>query len=476
MKVLRNFAYTSGYQIFSIIVPIITTPYIARQLGPSGMGINAFSLSLVQVFVLFAYLGTQKYGNNIISKNRDNNSVLIKNFKSIYSNQLLTTTLVLLLYILYVLIFINKYQNLYFIQGLYLISVYFDVSWFFQGKEDFKTTVVRGLGSKLLGMVLIFILIKGPKDVVLYGLILAASSLMANIVMWLYLWREIDWRQFFKVRIKLNPFLKQLKNIFIYFIPVAFLQITTQMYQLILGWHASNTEVAYYANASKIIIIPLYIITSFITVMFPRISYEWANKGKRRVTDLLNHSIELTISLSMPLTFGMIAVSPNFVDWFFGPGFSAISPVMVILSLRIIPATLNEAFGYLYLMADGQASLYSKALSLGGIVSLILNFIVTLSGGAEATAWVSVVSEILIMMAILFFSHSVIKVLLNGLILRSILYSVIMFLPIYYIGRDVRGNISVTIIQVILAVIIYGTLIFIFERSRIHKILRSFTS
>lgn len=476
MKVLRNFAYTSGYQIFSIIVPIITTPYISRQLGPSGMGINAFSLSLVQVFVLFAYLGTQKYGNNMISKSRDDDAELISNFKSIYVNQLLTTTVTLLLYVVYVLLFINKYQELYFIQGLYLLSVYFDVSWFFQGKEDFKTTVIRGMGSKLLGVALIFILIKGPQGTVLYGFILAVSSLMANIAMWVYLWYEINWRQFLKVRLRLKPFINQLRNIFTYFIPVAFLQITTQMYQLILGWHASATEVAYYANASKIIIIPLYIITSFITVMFPRISYELASEGKERVADLLKRSVEITMLLSIPLTFGMIAISPNFVDWFFGPGFVEVSSVMIILSLRIIPATLNETFGYLYLMADGKAKLYSRALSIGGAVSLILNFVVTLAGGADATAWVSVISEVLIMLAILFFSRSKAKVLLDGLILRSFLYSILMFISIYFVGLNHNGSIFITVVQIILAILIYGGLILIFERSKIHKILRSFTN
>ncbi|MFD1411492.1 oligosaccharide flippase family protein [Lapidilactobacillus gannanensis] len=474
MKVFKNFIYTSGYQIFSIIVPIITAPYISRQLGPSGVGINAFSLSFVQVFVLFAYLGTQKYGNKMISKERNNVIQLTTNFKYVYFNQLVTTTLTLFLYILYVEVFIDKYRSLYFVQAIYILSVYFDVSWFFQGKEDFRTTVVRGMGSKVLGTILIFILIHDPQDITLYALILAASGLVANVIMWMYLWKEIDWTRFIKIRIQLKPFLIQLKNIFTYFVPVAFLQITVLMYQLILGWHASNIEVAYYANANKIITIPLYIITSFITVMFPRMSYEFGSGRENHANELLKSSVETTMLLAIPLTFGMIAISSNFVGWFFGAGFTKVSPVMIILSLRIVPATLNEVFGYLLLMANGKATLYSRSLSIGGAVSIVLNYLVTFHSGAVSTAWVSVISEFLIMIVILLFVRSRIGVLKNVVILHACIFSVLMFIPVYLFGSGYERNITVTIVQIILAVVIYSALLVIFDRKKIREILATF--
>lgn len=472
MKVLKNFAYTSGYQLFAIIVPIITTPYISRRLGPAGMGINAFSLSLVQVFVLFAYLGTQKYGNNVIAKSRSNPALLVENFKSIYLNQLLTTTLALIAYFGYILLFIRQNQHLYLIQGIYLVTVYFDVSWFFQGKEDFKTTVIRGMGSKLLGMVLIFALVKSKQDTNLYALILAVSNLGANMIMWIYLWREINWHEFVKLRLQLKVFINQLKAIFTFFIPVAFLQITTLMYQLILGWHTNETQVAYYSNATKIITIPLYIITSFVTVMFPRMSYEVSQKNGHRAVDLLQRAVKLTLLLAVPLMFGMIAVSPNFVRWFFGKDFLPVSPIMIILSFQIIPRTLNETFGYLYLMANGKVTLYSRALSIGGAFSLALNFIVTFFAGAAATALVSVIAEVIILIVILFFSRAQISTLLSGFNLRIMLYAIIMFLLVSQVSQFINHDILTTLLQVVIGIIVYGGLIFVFERKNVRELLR----
>lgn len=42
MQVVKNYLYNASYQVFILLVPLITTPYLARVLGPTGVGINAF--------------------------------------------------------------------------------------------------------------------------------------------------------------------------------------------------------------------------------------------------------------------------------------------------------------------------------------------------------------------------------------------------------------------------------------------------
>lgn len=39
-KLIKNYIYNSIYQILLIVIPIITIPYVARVLGPEGVGIN----------------------------------------------------------------------------------------------------------------------------------------------------------------------------------------------------------------------------------------------------------------------------------------------------------------------------------------------------------------------------------------------------------------------------------------------------
>ena len=37
-SIKKNFIYNSLYQILTIAIPLITTPYVSRVLGPNGVG------------------------------------------------------------------------------------------------------------------------------------------------------------------------------------------------------------------------------------------------------------------------------------------------------------------------------------------------------------------------------------------------------------------------------------------------------
>ncbi|WP_369396033.1 oligosaccharide flippase family protein [Lacticaseibacillus pantheris] len=71
MKIVKNYLYNVGYQVFILIVPLLTTPYISRVLGSYGVGVNAYTNSVVTYFVLFGSIGVTLYGNRTIAYERD---------------------------------------------------------------------------------------------------------------------------------------------------------------------------------------------------------------------------------------------------------------------------------------------------------------------------------------------------------------------------------------------------------------------
>ena len=56
-----NFAYSMMFQIFTMITPFVTAPYVSRVLGPDGIGIQSYTGSIQSYFLLFAALGTASY-------------------------------------------------------------------------------------------------------------------------------------------------------------------------------------------------------------------------------------------------------------------------------------------------------------------------------------------------------------------------------------------------------------------------------
>ena len=65
--------------------------------------------------------------------------------------------------------------------SLNIISCLFDISWLYQGIEDFKSVTIRNLLFKVLNVVCIFLFVKEKSDLYVYAFIsyggMAANSL-----------------------------------------------------------------------------------------------------------------------------------------------------------------------------------------------------------------------------------------------------------------------------------------------------------
>lgn len=68
-KSLRaNFLWNASYQVLLILVPLVTTPYLARVLGASQIGVFSYTNSITNYFVLFATLGMGQYGVRVVAQ------------------------------------------------------------------------------------------------------------------------------------------------------------------------------------------------------------------------------------------------------------------------------------------------------------------------------------------------------------------------------------------------------------------------
>ena len=65
----------------------------------------------------------------------------------------------------------DEYNLYYKILIIELIAAAFDISWFFQGIEEFKKTVIRNVLVRLISVTLVFIFVKTSEDLWKYILI-----------------------------------------------------------------------------------------------------------------------------------------------------------------------------------------------------------------------------------------------------------------------------------------------------------------
>lgn len=90
MQVIKNYVYNASYQVFVLLVPLVTIPYLARILGPTGVGINSYTNSVIQYFILFGSIGVNLYGNRQVAFIRDDKDALSRTFYEIFFMRMLT--------------------------------------------------------------------------------------------------------------------------------------------------------------------------------------------------------------------------------------------------------------------------------------------------------------------------------------------------------------------------------------------------
>ena len=310
----KNFLYSAIYQVLGLIVPLILTPYVSRVLGPEGVGTYSYTYSVVYYFMLVALLGMQYYGNRSVAKVRDDRKKLSKTLWEIYRLQLFVTIIVILIYIAFIFMN-NNYRLYYFIEILYVISVGFDINWLYSGLEKFKFTVTRSAIVKVLSAILIFCFVRNSNDLWIYILILSASTLLNQIVLWPTLFKYVDF-----CKTKFSESLKHLKPTCILFIPVLAFSIYNVMDKIMIGMLASPTEVGYYENAEKIINIPFYIVSALGTVTLPRIANLNSENEKNieKIKNIIEKSIVYILFLLIPIMFGIFAVADYLVPLYLG--------------------------------------------------------------------------------------------------------------------------------------------------------------
>ena len=101
-SIKKNYIFNAGYQMLALIVPLITTPYISRVLGATGIGIHSYSFSIVSYFTLFSALGTATYATRMLGIHRDDIEQRSKKFGEILILRTLLTTISIVVYLLYV--------------------------------------------------------------------------------------------------------------------------------------------------------------------------------------------------------------------------------------------------------------------------------------------------------------------------------------------------------------------------------------
>ena len=389
----KNFLYNVLYQILLVILPLITAPYISRTLGATAVGVYSYTYSVAYYFLLIAMLGIGNHGNRSIAAVRDDRKKLNKKFSIIYYLQVITFSIAILAYAIYLVLFVKDNRLIVLLQLIYVTSGLFDIGWLFFGLEQFKLTVARNTLIKISTVVLMFVFVHKPSDLWKYTLIMSAGTLFSQAYLWLYVKKYVSFE-----KCSVKEITSNIKPVLILFIPVLAYSIYKVMDKIMLGNMSSYDQVGFYNNAEKIINIPMGIITALGTVMLPRMSNIVANGDKKRVDDYIRISAKLVTLLSSAIAFGLMGVSSVLAPVFFGDEFIACGEIIRLLSVTVFFIAWANVIRTQYLIPNKRDSIYLTSTMVGAILNLIINWMLIPKYQANGAAFGTIVAEFSVML------------------------------------------------------------------------------
>lgn len=374
---IMNFLLTAS----SFIFPLITFPYVSRVLLSAGNGKVNFAASVANYFLMVASLGIPTYGIRACAKIRDDKDKLSKTVQEILIINLVTTILVTLTYIISIYTIPRFYQDktLFFIEGINIILNMFGANWLYQALEKYDYITLRSLLFKTISVVLMFLLVHNESDTNMYAFVSVFAAVGSNILNFLKLHDYIYFKKYDNYNFK-----QHFKPILVLFAQNITVSVYTNLDTVMLGFMKTDSDVGLYTAAVKIKTILVSVVTSFSSVLLPRMSYYVHHNDTKNFNRMVGIGFNTILLMSLPLATFFIFEAKESILLLAGSDYYGAINAMKIITLAIIPIGLTGLIGIEILTPLGKEKYVLYSVIVGALTDFILNlFMIPLWGLQE---------------------------------------------------------------------------------------------
>lgn len=454
VKQFWNYVYNASYQLLVIAAALVTTPYLARSLGPGALGVYGYIVSVASILQTLALLSLYTYGSRQVAYSRDSASEVNQVFWELMAIRCLLGVVVSVAY--WGIALITPYTQLFLIYYPWMLANILDVTWFFIGFEDMKVVVLKNVAVKIACVLSIFCFVRNENGLVTYLMIMSVFTFLGNVSVYPQLQRYVG-----KPDINQGFMRLHLSNAVKLFIPEVTSNLTHRINHITMG-HVLDTadDIAFFDQGEKIINIPSSLVTAMNSVVMPRMANDHARQKDNSVEDYAVAVGSAELMVAIPLAVGVASVADRLVPWFFGPGFERAIPVIQIMSPLIVIDSLIGIVGAQYLTATNKTTVLNQSNGLGLCMNIVLNMLLVPMAGCIG----AVLSTVFARLAILAYQ---VLVTLNGLTYSSIARSalrysaasLVMMAVVLFAGQLVENDLVCTVVQVPIGCLTYLALL-----------------
>lgn len=380
-KLVKNAAFQYGLQIAKYLFPLITIPYLTRVLGADVYAVRAYLLAVMTFMLVFLDFGFLNYGTKAIAE-----------AESIEEERRVTSAITKLrgfmcLAGLVVLIPLTLTVPIMAAWPAYVALAYlgtcmkaFLPDFIFQGQEDMGIITQRYVASQAVCVALIFLLVRGPEDL----LLVPAFEALANFIALAWSWANVVRKRGIRL-VKVER--RLLKSTYaasgIFFISSAATAILSSLTTLLIGIFIDDAaQISYWSIAMTAIVAVQALYAPIVNSLYPHMV-------KRRDFDVLKKLLIVGMPVVIVGTIAFAMLDDVIMLILGGEGFlpgayiiAMVSPVLTLsypalllgfpvlaavgrvrqLTISTVAAALFQLLGLIVLAATGYFTIESVAV------------------------------------------------------------------------------------------------------------------
>ena len=367
-KILHNAASLYAVQACRKLIPLVTIPYLARVLGPSGWGDVAFTLSMGEFIGILGEFGFVLSATREIAQKRDTRDECGLIASGTFGAQAVLVTIgVLGAWLISTRMpLLNSHPKLLCAGLLYGASQGLTPMWLFQGLERMTLAASLEVTSKVAGLAAIFLFVHVPND---EWKVMAFQSFSPLVTAIVGLWTA---HRLLRLR---RPTLSMISRALRSGWPMFLMRSGAAAYStgnvLILAIFAPASVVGYYASAEKLARAITGLLMPIRDAFYPRLS-QLATHSPRENERLTRISANIESGCGLLLTIATFAFAGPIIRLVFGKTFGPAVPILEILSVLPFILSLTDSIGMQSLLPAGKESMVTKAIIGGALVNGLL--------------------------------------------------------------------------------------------------------
>ncbi len=392
---VQNVIALYGVQICTYALPLVTFPYLARVLGPSGWGSVVFAQAIGAVIAVFVEYGFDISASRETSRHRNEPGLLSELISGVLGAKVLLAALCIC-----GAVFSRRFTHhiapslaLFWSSTIWGVCQGINMLWYFQGLERMRLASALEIGGKVVATLSIFVLVHNPDDGWKVMAAQCVGCVVAHGVTVVLAYREVGF-----VWPTLSSVLQALRLGWSMFLFRAAQGVTGSLNGLVLGWVAPMAAVGQYAGAERISRVFQQGLWPVNQALYPNLTKKM-HDNRHDAMKMVRLSILFLGCLG--LLFGLILffAAPLLVHVVLGNAFQGSIPALRVFCLWIPLVALSTVMTFQLLLPNQLDYQFNLVVLTAGLIGFGCALLLAPTFQAVGIAWSIVVAQLYTLVA-----------------------------------------------------------------------------